>query len=164
MPFVKAGPKGLKGALAGKKTPRQRAAICWPCDRSRGSEHPRYHKRNGGWQSILTFDLMPAPPHDADCDTLDDVHVGYPCSCEIEPRPRASWHARATTWPVVGLDMWTPKQRKDVKAVLRRLLKNVGVGELDIHKGGEEPVSMSIHFYREATMSEIAQCERSRRN
>jgi len=170
MPFVKIGPKGMRGTLTTKLTPRQRAAICWPCNKGEGLNHLRYHRRNGGWQSVLTFDLWPAPPHDDGCEAADDGMLE--CTCEPEPRHRAMWHAQATTWPSEPLGVWTPDQQRDVKRILKRLLKNVGYGQAEVqkgketvvHKGKKLTVPLSIHFYREATMSEIAQCNRARRN
>lgn len=136
--------------MAGKMTPRQRAAICWPCDRGTEGTHPRYHRRNGSWQSILTFDLFAPPDLDGDGDG-DEVTA------------QAVWHARATTFPPKPLADWTDDEQREVKRVLNRLLKNVGKSRVEVRKGGESPPT-SIHFYKHATISEIAQCERSRRD
>lgn len=171
---VKHGPKRMPGRIAGKLTPRQRAALRSPCIRGKGSRHVRYHRRNGGWQSILTFDFFPAgdPPADAKCRcealmevfekrhgkkaSADDVAGDCPVHSVTD---HAVWHARATTWPMKPLGQWTPDEQRDVKRVLMRLLRNVGTGEATPRKGREEP-PMTIHFYKDATPAELIRAGR----
>lgn len=170
---VKHGPKGLRGKVAGKLTPRQKTAIAHPCLRARGSEHARYHRRNGGWQSILTFDLFPPPEpaKDATC-TCDSLLENFPGSTREEVKDDCPlhqydnrgdtgvWHARCTTFPVRRLGDWTQDEQKDVKRVLMRLLKNVGKGEVSAKKGSEDPPA-TIHFYRKATVAEIRRARKA---
>ena len=142
----------------GKLTPRQRTAICWPCDMGKNHAHPRYHKRTGGWQSILTFDMFAPAPHDDDC--ARKRNVDEPCDCGSVRK--AMWHARATPYPQRPLADWSVRDQSDIKRVLNGMLRGVGQGGVEVQKGGESP-SISIHFYREATISEVGQCVRGAR-
>ena len=176
---IRNGPKGLKATMP-NLTPRQKVAIYWPCDRGRNSVHARYHRRTGGWQSILTLDLFPPPPHDKACPTrakkiTPDRNglVALDCDCDPKPVERGEWHARTTTWPGAALADWSTDQKVGVKRVLKRLLRGVGKGEIEIRKGKETsedvngkqvPNPTSVHFYKEATASEIARCQRDRKD
>ena len=85
------------------RTPRQRVAILNPCTSSAQAGHPRFHRRTGKWQSVLTFDLK-----------------------------HGRWHAVVGTWPVAECWTWNAHQKKQVKAVAMRLLTRIGEGEVDI--------------------------------
>lgn len=172
---VKHGPKGMRGRVP-KLTPRQKVALRNPCERGKGGEHPRYLRRNGGWQSILTFDFFPKVEHDEECIceklrddfmkrnqgkrcSLDEVRGDCPLHQHKDVEDSAVWHARATTFPVRRLGDWETHEQTDVKRVLKRLLKNVGTGEIAVRKGSEVPPH-SIHFYVEATPAEIVRAGR----
>lgn len=114
-------------------TPRQRVAIAHPCISGANGDHARFHRRTGGWQTILTFDLF--------------VGDGQ--------EPNACWHARATTWPMSPLAEWNKEQQRRVKEPLQRLLVRIGEGSIRIEHGAEKPFPTSIHFYKQATEAEI---------
>lgn len=128
------------GKYGHRLTPRQRVAICHACDKGRDSEHPRYHRVNGYWQSILTFDLFPPANGEEDW--------------------RAVWHARVTKFPATVIAAWGKADLREARKTMTRLLKNVGMDEPSVKRGTGEPI-IAIHMYKGATISEVAQAQRA---
>lgn len=154
---VKHGPKGMRARLAGY-TPRQRVAICHPCERGDGGAHPRYHRITGSWQSILTFDLFePGQSGAVELEELDELADG-----DERPHVRAYWHARITTMPQRAIAEWDADGLRDARRHLGRLVSSVGQGKVEVRRGTEGGTAVSVHVYKRATMSEIAQSERVR--
>lgn len=140
MPFVRQGPKGMRASVPGKLTPRQKVALRRPCINAKGGNHFRYHRRNGGFQTVLTLDLF-----DEDFKEKDPTAL-----------TRAVWHARVTTAPEPKrLAEWTIYERTECKTMLMRLLKNVGHPRVDVKKDAEDPPT-TVHMYKYATAGEIA--------
>jgi len=141
---VKHGPKGLK---AGKRfTPRQRCAIARPALTNAEGNHPRYHRRNGYWQSILTFDLF-----------REEVP-----ECLLEEHGMSGrvgvWHARIAMYPTKLVSEWSAEEVNDARTAARRLVVGVGQGSTEIAEGADQ---RSLHVFRWATISEVAQAIRS---
>lgn len=140
---VKHGPKGMRATVPSKLTPRQKVALHRPCIDGKGSTHARYHRRNGSFQTILTFDLF-------DEET---------CEKDAAALTRAVWHARVATVPQKRLGDWSIYERNECKRMLSRLLMHVGHDRTDIKKDHEDPPT-TIHMYKYATASEIARAQR----
>ncbi len=132
--------------LARKKTPRQRCALAFPIE-SDGELHPRYHRRTGGYQSILTFDLR-RPPEDFSIAGVELVsgQVGM-------------WHGRVSTFPVKDLAAWTPQELGKARQMAQRLVANIGQGSWD-HRNAAD--NQARRIFRWATLSEVAQALRAR--
>lgn len=125
-------------------TPRQRCAILNPF--VDGSDiHPRYHRRTGHIQTILTFDVI-------DVDEFEG-----PDKAKAEERSLDGWvgfwNARVTLFPSVKFDKWKPDQVRQARTAVQRLVARVGITEDVEITPGEG--SDTIHVMKWATVDEV---------
>lgn len=128
-------------------TPRQRAALAFPIsDPNARDIHPRHHRMNGHFQTILTFDLLTGDKAPAEIRSW--MHGEF----------FGMWHARVACSPPRPLAELSKSEVSYGERYVKRLLETVGQFEITMsrHDNGLE-----IHGYRCATMSELAQTARA---
>ena len=124
-------------------TPRQRCAVVYPIADTGTIPHARHHRRNGGVQSILTFDVAEISSlKGADLATVGRALDGW----------YAVWHARVSMHPVTHVDDWDAATIENAKGVVMRCVAGVGIDEVEVHNGSD---LQSIHVYKWATHEEI---------
>ncbi len=132
-----------------KLTPRQRAAINQPCRKTEDAVHVRYHRVNGYFQSILTFDLF--------ASVLPYIESDHEWFNHIDAGKLGLWHARVATFPVSNPVEWDQSQQRSCGRRIKQLISRVGIDEIEIQVSMKDG---AIHGWRWGTSEELAAATR----
>jgi len=130
-----------------KYTPRQRCAIAHPVRKKEGYLHPRYWRRNGDFQSVLTFDLF-------DAEDVPEKFKEQTSGGQV-----GIWHGRIWRCPeALAIGDWTAEDLSKAQKMMMRLVNKVGMYAHEAVPGKD---NASVHVFRWGTITEVAMALRA---